>query len=682
MNWRQLLLGRPLATYEHSERKLGAIAGLPAIGLDGLASSAYGPEAALLVLMIAGAAGLSHLPLVMLLILFLLAVLYFSYRQTIAAYPSGGGAYAVAQANLGENVSLLAAAALIVDYILNAAVGVSAGVAALVSAFPTLHPHTLTLCLSILALITLVNLRGTIESGWAFAIPTYLFVACFALVIGGGAWKMLSSNGAPTPVTIPPPLPQAAGAITIWVLMRSFASGCTAMTGIEAVSNGMTAFRDPPVKHARRTLTMIVVILGLLLGGVTLLAHAYRVGAMDQSQAGYQSVLSQVVGAVYGRGATYYLSMASLICVLCLSANTSFVGFPRLCRLIAADDYLPRAFTIVGRRLVYSIGIAFLSACAGLLLVVFNGITEHLIPLFAVGAFMAFTISQLGMVVHWSRLLRETGASGGNGKHAFRGLVINAVGLSVTALATVIILIAKFAHGAWIAVVAMPGLIALFKLVKRHYLKISEEVTSQGPLELHGLRQPLVVLAIEEWDQRAAKALSFAMRLSGDVIAVHIADFDDEKDEARARELRSLWERNVQTPVRRAGMSMPALVLLYSPFRKFIDPLLSYFEKLGQEHPNRLIAVVVPEFVKQHWWHYILHGYRAQRLRRALIRSGKGRAVVITVPWYLEDVADHTSEPEGTVALDVTNVPAGQIDELAEAEVQSVRQAERARSVD
>ncbi len=390
------ILGRRLASNEQRRQKIGALAGLPTFGLDGLASSAYGPEAALTILLPVGAAGLLYIEPITIAILGLLTALYISYRQTIEAYPNAGGSYIVARENLGANLGLLAGAALMIDYILNVAVGISAGIAALVSAVPNLQPYTLPLCLAVLALITVVNLRGVTESGWVFGPPTYLFVGCFAILLAIGIMRTIVSGGHPHPVVAPPPLRSAAEAITLWLILRSFASGCTAMTGVEAVSNGVGAFREPTVKRAHRTLTAIVVILGVLLGCITLLARAYGIEAMDQSKPGYQSVLSQLTAAIAGRGAFYYVTIASVLMALSLSANTSFSDLPRLSSMIAKDGYLPVPFAASGRRLVFSAGIIFLAVTAGLLLVVFDGITDRLIPLFAVGAFLAFTLSQSG----------------------------------------------------------------------------------------------------------------------------------------------------------------------------------------------------------------------------------------------------------------------------------------------
>jgi amino acid transporter len=328
MSLLKMLIGRRLANREAEQRKITTLEGLPAIGLDGLSSSAYGPEAALTILAPAGVFGLVWLTPITLAILALLAALALSYWQTIAAYPVNGGSYTVARENLGVNASLLAATALMIDYVLNVAVGISAGIGALASALPVMYPYTLWLCLGVLIIIAVANLRGTREAGLLFAAPTYVFLVALGGIVAYGVWQTVATGGAPTPLTPPPPIGKASEAITLWLLLRAFASGCTAMTGVEAVSNGVSAFRDPSVKHAHRTLVAIVLALSLLLAGIALLARAYHVGAMDQTQPGYQSVLSQLTGAVIGHGVVYYIVMGNVLAVLCLSANTSFVGFP------------------------------------------------------------------------------------------------------------------------------------------------------------------------------------------------------------------------------------------------------------------------------------------------------------------------------------------------------------------
>ncbi|HUA51957.1 MAG TPA: APC family permease [Candidatus Sulfotelmatobacter sp.] len=635
-----VVLGRVLANREAAGRKIGTVEAVPAMGLDAVASSAYGPEAALTILAPLGAAGLVQLGWITVPILVLLGVLYASYRQIVRAYPSNGGAYTVSKENLGARTSLLAATALMIDYVLNVAVGISAGVGALTSALPALHPYTLALCLAILAVVTLANLRGTPEAGWLFALPTYLFIASFGVVLALGVAKTLAAGGHPAPLVPPPALPAATGAVTAWLLVRAFASGCTAMTGVEAVSNGVDAFREPVVAHGHRTLSAICGVLGLLLAGIAVTVIAYRVGAMDQTRAGYQSVLSQLTGAVVGRGPFYFVAIGSLLCVLALSANTSFVGFPRLCRLVAEDDYLPRPFAVVGRRLVFSVGILYLAASAGVLLVVFDGITDRLIPLFAVGAFLAFTLSQTGMVVHWRRALRGRGAA----RLDRVRLVINGVGAATTGAALIVIVIAKFAEGAWITVLVVPCVILLLTRVKRYYARLEARLAGGGALALGAIEAPIVLVTAEAWNRAVRRAVTFALRLSREVWVVHCSNADG-PDVPEKRSLRRDWRENVERPAKAAGLPPPRLVLLPAPYRRLQGPLLKLIQATERRHPSRVIAVLIPEVIKRNWWEHLLHTRRAASLRRALLRYGGSRTVVIDFPWYLE-------EPKRDEALD------------------------------
>jgi amino acid transporter len=631
MKLERLIFGRALLNQEQPDRKIGAVEGVPAMGLDGLGSSAYGPEAALAVLIPLGTLGLFYLGPITAVIVALLVILYVSYRQTIRAYPSNGGAYTVAKSNFGRYASLLAAVALMIDYVLNVAVGISAGVAALVSAVPALHAYTLWLCLGILALITIMNLRGTLDAGRLFAVPTYIFVASFLLLLAMGVYKTIASGGQAEPVVPPPALAAAGQAASLWLLMHAFAAGCTAMTGVEAVSNGVGAFREPTVKHAHRTLTAIVLILGVLLFGIAYLAGSFHIGAQDQTQPGYQSVLSQLAQAVVGRGAFYYVCIGSLLCVLALSANTSFTDFPRLCRTIAEDDYLPRPFAVVGRRLVFSVGIAYLAITAGALLILFEGITERLIPLFAIGAFLTFTLSQAGMVMHWRREKQANGA----GRHNWR-LWVNGLGALVTGVAFVVILCAKFTEGAWITLLVMPCGIFLLLSVHRYYTSLSEQVREDAPLVLDEVRPPTVLVVVEEWSRLTDKAMHFAMRLSPDVVAVHLVDLAGPDDDQKENALSQRWSRFVQEPARKAGLEAPRLLLLQASLRRMHDPLLGLVRKMEAAHPDRSIAILIPELVKRHWWQVLLHTHRARRLRSKLLRYGGGRVVVINVPWSLE----------------------------------------------
>ncbi|PYQ63043.1 MAG: APC family permease [Acidobacteria bacterium] len=616
------VLGRRLASWESEHAKIGPLSGVPVLGLDGLASAAYGPEAALTILIPLGAVGLRYIGPITILILFLLTILYLSYRQTIVAYPNGGGSYVVAKENLGMRFGLLAAASLLLDYVLNVAVAISAGVGALVSAVPPLHEYILPLCLGILALIAIVNLRGVRESSVAFGIPTYVFVTSLGAVIVIGVVKTIVSGGHPQAVVPAPPLVPALGAASVWLLLRSFASGCTAMTGVEAVSNGVPLFKEPAVDHARRALTIIVGILGCFLAGIAFLSRAYGIGAMNQIHRGYQSVLSSLVAAVVGRGAFYYVTLASILMVLALSANTSFAGFPRLCRIIAEDDFLPHALANVGRRLVYSGGIITLSVLAGLLLIIFGGITDRLIPLFAVGAFGAFTLSQAGMVMHWKRT---------DPRGHWHALVINIVGAVATSVALAVIIIAKFVEGAWIILLLIPAIYVLFHFIKRHYEFVARQMNVGTAADLSIDREPpVVVVPIKRWDNLTAKALRFAATISDDVIAVHAVT-----DKKKADELREEWTQHVEHPLQRSGARAPELVMLPSPYRRLFAPIVTYVDKLRQEHRG-MIAVILPDLVEGRWWEYLLHTHRADVLRSLLLLRGNQQVVVISVPWYLE----------------------------------------------
>lgn len=622
MTFSDLLIGRRLRNAEGEATKIGWVAAVPAMGLDGLGSSSYGPEAALTVMVPLGAAGLAWVGWVMAPIVLLLGVLYLSYRQTVAAYPTNGGAYTVAKENLGTGAALFAAAAIMIDYTLNVAVGISAGVGALTSSLPALQPWTLELCLGVLLLVVVANLRGTAEAGILFAVPTYLFIASFLALLAIGLFRLAVSGGHPHPLVAPPPVPRATEAIGLWLFLRAFASGCTAMTGVEAVSNGVGALKEPVTRQAHLTLTVICLVLGLLLIGIALVARGYGLAAMDQTQPGYQSVLSQLAAAIVGRGAFYYVAMASLLAVLCLSANTSFVGFPRLCRLVALDGYLPRSFAQADRRLVFSVGILFLAVTAGGLLVLFGGITDKLIPLFAIGAFLTFTMSQLGMVWHWRR---EGGQPG--------RLLINAIGAGTTVVALAIILAAKFVEGAWIVVLAIPAALALLVAIHRHYASVDRQLRADGAFEPGETDPPTVLVAFEERNRMSDRAIRFAMTLSSDVVAVHLLRLAGPEEHENILALRRRFDREVAEPVAQAGRTPPRLVLLPAPYREIQGPMLKLVERIDEATPGRSVAILVPELVLKHWWQRPLHGRRAAKLRRALVAHAGPRVMVITSPW-------------------------------------------------
>jgi len=618
-----LVTGKPLATSEERAEHIGPISGITVFGLDALSSAAYGPEAALTLLIPLGMAGIAHIVPISFAIIALLGIVFFSYLQTIDAYPNGGGSYTVASENLGDTAGLLAAAALMIDYILNAAVGISASVGALISAFPSLQPHTLALCLLILTILTLVNMRGAKDTGAAFLVPTYLFVGTLLITIGIGLVRTIAAHGHPTSVIAPPQLPASASLLSLWLLAKVFASGCTAMTGVEAVSNGVNAFREPTQRNAKRTLTIIIVLLMVFLGGIALLCRAYNIAATDPTSAGYESILSQLIHAVIGKGWFYYIGIGSILSVLALSANTSFADFPRLTRAIALRDYLPHVFKIRGRRLLYSHGIVALVGFTAVLLISFGGVTDRLIPLFAIGAFLAFTLSQAGMVVHWHRLGKQ-GQSG-----TIHRMVINGVGALATGITLIVVLVAKFTDGAWITAILVPGLMLLMIAVKRHYTGVQAATVIDRPMHVENLMHPLVIVPLDRWSRITEKGLRFAMKLSDQVEAVHV-DAEECRDEVE-----QMWHRNVVEPIRIAAFPVPKLVFLHSPYRFVLLPLVEHILQVEHDHPERQIAVLVPELVVKHWWQAPLHNQRAQLLKLLLLVRGNQRITVINIPWYL-----------------------------------------------
>ncbi len=621
------LIGRRLSNSEDHLQKVGPWAGVPMLGLDGLSSSAYGPEAAATVLLPLGVLGATYVVPITVAIVSLLAIVFLSYRQTIAAYPNGGGSYTVAKENLGTFAGLLAAAALILDYVLVVAVGISAGVGSLISAMPILQPFTLVLCLATLAIITLINLRGVKESGLAFMFPTYFFVTCLFGVLAFGFLKLVLSGGHPIPVaTLPKIFPHSpdlvSGNVSLWLLARAFASGCTAMTGVEAVSNGTKAFREPLVKNARTTLFLIVTILTILLLGIAFLGRAYGITATEPGEAGYESIISQLMAAIVGRGVLYYLCIGSVISVLMLSANTGFADFPRTCQIVARDNFLPHMFAERGRRLVFSYGIIILAILSGALLMAFGGITDNLIPLFAIGAFLAFTLSQAGMVIHWKKK---------PGKGSTAALLVNALGAIATALTLVIILVSKFSEGGWITVFLLPLLLAIFYGTHRHYRSVAKQVSCREPLEFNNLTPPIVLVPVRGWSRLTRKAVHFAMMLTPDVYGVHV----ETEGSSPSLWVEDQWQLFVVEPSCKAGRKPPLLVLLPNPYRRLFGSLIDFIEKLKTENPGRRIAVVIPDLVENKWYHYFLHNQRAMLLSAVLKLKADQRVVVITVPWYL-----------------------------------------------
>ena len=515
---------------------------------------------------------------------------------------------------------MLAAASLMVDYVLTAAVGISAGVGALVSAIPSLQRHTLLICLGILAVLTLVNLRGVRETGGIFLIPTYLFILCLLGMIAIGVVKAIAASGHPVPVVAPPKLMSATAGVGAWLLLRAFASGCTAMTGVEAVSNGVMAFKDPTYKHARLTLTIIIAILMVMLVGIACLVPTYGVAATVPGEQGYQSVLAQLLAAITGKGWFYWTSIVSILVVLSLSANTAFADFPRLSRAIALNGFLPFALTVRGRRLVFGEGVYALATLTAVLLAIFRGVTDRLIPLYAVGAFMAFTLSQAGMVMHWKRV-------GGPGAH--KSMFLNGLGAIATAITVGVVLVAKFTEGAWITIVLIPAMILMMRSIKRHYVRVEKETQTDAPVNTQDLCAPIVLLPVDRWSVVSEKALRFAWGLSNQIRVLHVEC--GEETESLCRN----WGRLVETPAKEANLPVPELVLLKSPFRFVVKPIVEYALNLERENSETHVAVILPELVERRWYYLFLHNNRSSVLKALLYFQSSQRISVISIPWHL-----------------------------------------------
>jgi amino acid transporter len=551
----------------------------------------------------------------------LLLIVFFSYRQTIAAYPGGGGSYTVAHENLGTFAGLLAAAALMIDYVLTAAVGISAGIGALTSAEPQLNPHRLGLCLLALLIITVVNLRGMREAGAIFMFPTYLFLICMFVAIAITIFKSIASGGHPHPVIAPPAPGHQLETLSIWLMLKAFSSGCTALTGVEAVSNGVKAFREPTVQTAQRTLGIIIVALVMMLAGIAYGARAYGIVATDPDGNGYQSVLSMLLLAVSGRNWFYFVSILSILLVLIFSANTAFADFPRVCHILAEDYFVPLSFANRGRRLVYSEGIIVLALLTAGLLILFGGVTDRLIPLYAVGAFLAFTLSQAGMVRHWLKA---------EGKRPWGNIFINSLGAFCTGVTVVVVAVTKFRDGAWVTVLLIPSILILMYRVRRHYRHVASQVQDLDPLNLDNLMQPMVVLPMPYWSLVSQKALRHAMEISKEIKVLHVAEEDKPDKFCQS------WARYVEEPAEKAGLPKPELIQLHSPYRFVIAPIVDFVCKLAEDNPHRRIVTVVPELVERHWYAYFLHTQRAALLKASLLMKGNERISVLNIPWYLK----------------------------------------------
>jgi amino acid transporter len=603
---KHLVLGSPIPTAREAHERLNKVRALAVFSSDALSSVAYGGEEIMKVLVLAGAGALSLMLPISGVIVLLLAIVVVSYRQTIRAYPSGGGSYIVASDNLGMLPGLTAAGALLIDYVLTVSVSVAAGVAALTSMVPDWLPYTVPMAVGAVVLITLGNLRGIRESGTIFAAPTYLFVLMMYVLIGYGLFRLATGDYSYTP---PPSVrPFGTEPLTIFLVLRAFAQGCSAMTGTEAISNGVPAFRPPESVNARTTLVWMGVLLGTMFFGMNFLAD--RMGILPAND---ETVLSQLGRVVLGDGSPLYvvLQIATAL-ILVLAANTSFADFPRLSSILARDRFLPRLFQFRGERLAFTSGIVALALFAITLLVVFNGSVDQLIPLYAIGVFASFTLSQSGMVVHWRR---------DRGPNWKRSAVINGVGAATTAVVTIVIAVTKFSEGAWIVILLIPVLIAGFWGIHRHYQVLDRARRAETPLLPEQIVVRAVVPVVDAGIQ-ARQALAFARAIAPDdqhVVAVHVTD-----DVASAERLRLEWEEWAP------GVD---LVIVESPYRSLGGPLLAYIDALRETHPRDTITVVLPEFVPSHWWEQLLHNQTALRLKAALLFHPG--VVVANVPYHM-----------------------------------------------
>jgi len=615
-NFIRLLLGNPLPSSAEAHHRLSKVKALAVFAADALSSVAYAPEEILLALALGGAAALQLSFPIAVVITALLVIVAVSYYQTIHGYPSGGGAYIVAHDNLGAKPGLVAAAALLVDYVMVVAVSATAGAAAITSAFPSLYPYRVYLVLLTIALITWANLRGVKESGTLFAIPIYGFIAIFYALILVGLFQALSGTLDTTPFPDAQALEVGAHPLMVFVVLRAFASGTTALTGIEAISNGIPAFQKPEARNAGKTLIAMATLLATMFLGIVFLVSALGIVPLEQ-----QTVISQVGRRIFGTGPLYLILQVATAFILILAANTSFADFPRLAAILARDRYLPRQLASIGDRLVFSTGIVALALLASALAVIFRGETHRLIPLYAVGVFLSFTLSQAGMVRHW----RNARNAGWKWKTAVNGL-----GALATGIVLVIIAANKFLQGAWVIVLVIPIIVWMFSGVKRHYLAVADQLSLQDmrPKKWTGLaskKRHKVVVPISGVHRGTLEALRFARSLSKDVTAVVV-----DVEPAMTERVQIYWET--------WGQDIP-LVVLESPFRSTIGPLLGYLDEVDRREPSRGPAVVVlPEFIPAKWWHTLLHNQTARLIKRTLIYSrgiNETDRVVIDVPYHL-----------------------------------------------
>ncbi|HEY6688613.1 MAG TPA: APC family permease [Propionibacteriaceae bacterium] len=624
---KRLFLGRPMRSSQLSDTLLPKKLAMPVFCSDPLSSVAYATEEILLILSLAGLAFLHLAWYVAAVIVALLAVVIVSYRQTCRAYPNGGGAYTVARANLGEAAGLAAASALLVDYVLTVAVSVVAGVAAITSAFPELSRHAVSLSVGFVVLLTVINLRGVKESGKAFAVPTYGFLLGIYVMFAVAAYRALSGEHLLAPTAGLPIHPEHSyvGLAVVLLAMRAFASGCTALTGVEAISNGVPAFQKPKAKNAADTLAIMGFFSITMFVGITVLALTLQVHVAESptdlglaADTPTQTALAQIAQTVFGIGPLFYYLQAATAAILILAANTAFNGFPLLASLLATDRFLPRQLHNRGDRLVYSNGIILLALFAIALIVAFNANVSSIIQLYIIGVFVSFTLSQLGMVRHWQREL-SSGASSSSRTRIRRSQAINAIGATFTAIVLIIVLITKFTHGAWIVTIAMPLLFVTMQGIRRHYRRVTAELTPTPagvslPSRIHAI-VPVSRLLLP-----TLQALAFARATHPSTLIAITVQVDQEETQTLAEEWRAR-----EIPVQ--------LKIINSPYREITTPILDYIRDIHRDSPRDAICVFIPEYLVDHWWEHVLHNQSALRLKaRLLFTPG---VMVTNVPYHL-----------------------------------------------
>ena len=606
---KRVLVGETLPTSAHAEERLTNAEGLAVLSSDALSSVAYATEEILLVLVAAGSGVLIwSLPIAGTIVVLLVLVIL-SYRQTIRAYPKGGGSYIVALDNLGTFAGLVAGGSLMIDYILTVTVSISAGTAALTSAVPALQPFTVSLCLIFIFLLMLANLRGVKESGKIFMIPTYTFVVCIFVLIGLGLYQQ--ATGAENIPQSYPELP-IKESVSLFFILRAFSAGCAALTGVEAISDGVLAFKEPEWKNARLTLLYMGVILGLMFIGISYLANVYHIVPEEG-----QTLVSLLARQILGNGLFYFFIQVATLLILLLAANTSYADFPRLCYFLARDGFLPRQLSLLGDRLVYSNGIILLSLFAGALVIIFRGNTSAIIPLYAVGVFTSFTLSQAGMVRHWYKE-RTSGWR--------PSAIMNGIGTLATLIVLGVIVTTKFLGGAWVVVVAIPLLVSLFLAIRRHYQYVEKRLTLEDLEPRSYIPKPKAevvthpaIVVVGQLNRGTLEALDYARSIADEIIAVHVDFGTTDRDKLQQR-----WEQLVG--------DIP-LVIVDSPYRSVVSPIVEFVSKYEAQHPGVLSTVIIPAFVTRNWWEGLLHNQTSFFLKAAL-RAKKSR-VVTTVRYYL-----------------------------------------------